>query len=83
MVYRCPVFFGYIETGQNTKHNFGDLHLLMISNAEYIDGKRKDMPEWKPIDIHLPQDYFLPESLNHTIPRIKREKPGSITIHYY
>lgn len=34
------------------KHFFGDLHLLIVG-AEYMDGTRQDIPNWKTTDIQL------------------------------
>lgn len=40
------------KRAKRVKRYFGDLHLL-ICGADYIDGKRQDMPEWTTIDIPI------------------------------
>lgn len=55
------------------RHSFGDLHLL-ICGANYVDGKRQDMPGWVTIDVYIskqsinksiPQPYLNEDKINH------------------
>jgi len=51
--YIDAVFFSIISKREKRiQRYFGDLHLL-ICGADYIDGKRQDMPGWTTIDIPI------------------------------
>lgn len=64
---------------QNIKHNFGDLHLL-IYNADYIDGKRLDMPDWAIVDIHIPESII---SIKKPEPHCIKDKKEKHEFDYY
>lgn len=59
---------GVSNQAKRLKHYFGDLHLL-ICGADYIDGKRRDMPKWTTVDIHISK-----QSLSNRKPEPYRNK---------
>ena len=78
--YIDAVFFSVISKREKRlQRYFGDLHLL-ICGADYIDGKRQEMPGWKTIDIPTSKQSI---NISNLEPYLNEDKINQKEFDYY
>lgn len=67
------------KRAKRVKRYFGDLHLL-ICGADYIDGKRQDMPGWTTVDIPISKQLI---NISNLEPYLNEDKINQKEFNYH